>query len=1547
MLSATQGSNNACSVYQSLFIFKGRFHCYYLSVEPVSELKIVVRHKSKYVEVNETITIVVINDKNVSFSEYKYDLGDGSPIVITDQDTIHHKYSKHGVFSVGATIYSRCRNETLHISTSVSIEKPIVLLGNLTLVTEPVPFPSPLSAVLISDQGTDFKCYWNLGDGHQAETDFVNHGTKHNLTYSFNATGNYYLHVSCVNRLSQVNISTMVIVQAPIFGLAIERITPKGYLEQFKITSHVQSGSDIQYTASFAGQQLKTFKTINETYGWAWVQSDNHVGLGEQSIIVSASNKVTVTLRSRSAVRIEKQVEPFSPVLYHSNRYIEVNESFVLFMTHTNVENGANPIYSVDLGDGKSPITTGNLKTNLSYSTHGDFMITINAFNNVSVYNTSISIKIHKPVLLVEYLTLSTEPTVFLQPTTITAHIKRASDVICNASFSDIPNYSQIYDLRGESFWDPVSGQNNVSNNPPEVTFTIKRNFSATGVYSVTVTCQNRLSEKTSNIDAIVQEPVTGARWIPNEPSILGNPINITLEITSGTNTSFKVSFKGYSFIHKNVGQRAFHIIYQDIYRSVGFHQFTLTVWNRVTQPIVLHGYAIVEIPIHGLGAYVIGGPHGIEVNESVNIGIKLKNGSNPEFLVDFMDGSEATVTRKHTVVHKFNPHSLYVVNITARNNVSQEVTLLNIHVVKPVVPLQKVSISSSPTSLSNTSDILLYLSEGSDFFCVWQFGDGSSLNSSYQRLSYYSDGKTTDKRPFKNLTFIVQHTYTSTGIFHISVKCQNRLSSEYASVPIVIQALVKGLNITKVPAQIVGREFPVYWTLLSGTNATFEVNISGASINFLHMSELWGFVRVVLANPGKYVIRVGARNLVSPIQTRSAVILAEVPVGSLTVDISFESRDLEVDQNVTFTTQVKTGTNLVYLFDFDDGNKVKNYVGKITHKYGYNDVYESRPNVSYEVLATASNNVSTVTVSVNVTVHKPVLPLQKVKLSAYPSNVSEQAPIILMIDQGSDFHCICDFGDEKIPRNLKLTKKVFLGEDRTPTENFRNQRYPVSYAYDKASKYRLFIECRNRLSYTNATEEIIVQDPIRNLKIFDIPAIRFNETFVISWEIANGTDAEFQITFENLTFELFGDNRTVTVSPDHYKTAGVFKVVVVAQNLVSWTAAQKTAAIQIPVQFDKVIASLPQPGGSYAGFGLRGDHFPACRSIMFEVLAKGTNLSCEWKTDDVDQQLGSKCLVSLKFYQVGAHNLSVLIKNMVSEEHANITVIIHYAIENATLQSNSPKKLKQPVEFHLSAKQLGTESCFSVDFGDGTHSLYGHPGCKVTSATSDLIVIPAVESVQFKHVYDEVGEYVVTLNASNAVSFVKLQTDVEVVYAPCASPKIWIEHLGASSNTAARSFRYDPFTVHTTVQLDCERTSKVEFNWQLISHDQNGVRSIHGANIIRTERELNIPRKGLRYGLYEVHFTARMALPDTDKYRSTDIGFLKIVPSPLVAKIDGGNLITRGFGKEIKIEGTQSNDPDLETGQDSGEYSVAVSFSFFFVFGKNCGTDIKSNQQT
>ena len=1489
----------------------------------MSEIRIVVRHKNKYIEENETISIKVFNDKNITFSEYKYDLGDESPVVVTDQDLIRHKYSRYGVFIVVAMIYSRCRNETLHVSTFASVEKPVQLLGNLTLTSDPVTFPAPMSVLLITDRGTDFKCNWRFSDGHEAETDFVNQGLRHNLTYSFSATGNYSLDVDCVNRLSKANISIQVIVQAPVQGLVIERITPKSYLEEFKITWHVQSGSDIYYTASFAGQHLEVFKSPNDTDGWAWVRRKNHLGPGMHDVTITATNQVSETIHATESISIEKQVKPFSPVLFHSARDIEVNETCVLFMTNINKDNSVHPIYSIDLGDGRGVIKTRSLKTNVTYSNYGDFVIIINASNNVSFYNTSVSIKVHKPVLLLNYLNLTSKPTVFLQPTIITVSMRRVSDVVCNASFSEIPNYSRVFDLRGESLWDPVRKRTDGPNIPPDVTFLIKPNYTEVGVYSVTVTCGNRLSEKTATIGITVQVPVTGAHWIPNAPIIFGNPINITLKIASGTNASFEVSFNDHRFIHKNVGLSTSHVINQDIYHSVGFHNFVISVWNLVTPPIVIFGHAIVEVPIYGLDAYVIGGPRDFEVNESVRIGASLKNGSFPEFLFDFKDGSEVMVTQNRAVEHKFNLHSLYRVHIIARNNVSQEVALLNITVVKPVLPLQRIFINAAPAAVNTTAELVLDLSEGSDFSCYWQFGDGSSLNSSYRHLSFYANSTTSDKRRFQKLVFIVKHIYSSAGKFDISVHCQNRLSLRYASAQIVIQTLVKGLDISKLPVQIVGQELKVSWSLLSGTNVTFKVIFDRVVVfSGIHTSELEGFVQVTFKYPGEYVIWVEAYNLVSPTQNRSAVIVAEVPISNLTVNVTYETRDLEMDHNVTFTASVITGTNPVYLFDFGDGNIFNDYLGKVTHKYSYNDVYESQPNVTYEVRVTASNNVSSVTVSsINVTVHKPVLLLQRARLSAFPSNVSEQARIVLTIDQGSDLHCVCNFGDGTMSRKIQLTQRVYLGQNRTSVEAFRNQSYPITYTYDKPLKYRLFIECKNRLSYANSTTEIVIQEPITDLKISDISPLRFNETFVISWEIANGTNVGFKVAFANLTFDVLADKYNITIKPDDYDVAGVFKVSVVAGNLVSWAVAQTTVVIQNPVYIQEVTARLLQPGGSRVGFGLRGDHFPAGRDVIFNAIARGTNLSYQWEIDHVKEKFLSDHLLRHKFDGVGLHNLSVLVKNMVSHAHANITVEIHYAIEDPVLHSNSPQKVKQPIKFHLRAKHLGTASCFLVDFGDGHRSLYGHSGCKAINQTSNLGVIQAFESVKFEHAYNQVGKYIVTLNASNAVSFVKVNTDVEVAFAPCTSPSVTIENLGKSSGAASESFRYDTYTVHTNVHLNCERTSKVKFKWHLLSHDRHGNQSVHQTNIILTERELNIPRKGLEYGLYEVRFTAQMVLAETDKYRSTAVGYLRIVPSPLVAKIEGGNLIARGFGKEIKINATQSKDPDVDSGKDSGEW--------------------------
>ena len=1489
----------------------------------MSKIYIKVRHEDKYIEVNESVSVEIRNDKNLKFNEYKYDMGDGSPLVTTDHDVNNHSYSKHGQFVVQALIYSRCRNETLRVGANVTVEKPVELLGNLTLSCDPVPFPASLSAVLTSTRGTDFKCYWNFSDGHVAETNFADHGLIHKLKHVFNATGTYSLRIGCENRLSRANVTSLVFVQIPVEGLVIHSVTPKAFLSEFRVMWHVQSGSDINYTATFANNDLEIFKGQNDSSGWASIRPQDHVDPdhvdpGIFDVTVTATNKVSGILQATETVRIEKEVQPFEPVVFPLYKEIEVKETLSLFLTKINEENAANPVYHIDLGDGREAVKTRSLTTNFSYPDYGDFLVAINASNNVSFYNTSILIRVYKPVLLIEDLTLTTKPTIYLQTSVITVHITRASDVVCISSFDDIPNYSGEFDLRVESAWDPIRGSRD--ENVPDVRFVITRNYTSVGVYSVKVSCKNRLSQKNATIDVTVQKLVTGARLLPIKPVTLGKSINISLELSSGTNASFELDFNGYQFQQKIKELSTFHVVNQDVYHSASFHKFTVTVWNLVTTAIHIRGHVIVENPIDGLEAYVTGGTRDIEVNESVNIAVSLISGSNPEFVFDFKDGSELFVTHRHAVDYKFNPHSLYAVNVTARNNVSQEFALVSIVVVKPVLALKGPSVSSSPTAVNDTAKLVFRVTEGSDFFCLWQFGDDLILNSSYEYLSYYSDGKTTDKRPFQNLTFFVRHNYTSVGIFHVSVSCKNRLSSVVAFTKIVIQAIIEGLNIIKVPTQVVGRKFQVSWNILSGTNATFNVTIDRGKVISVRTSALEGFAEIILSAPGQYTIWVSAQNLVSPIHYRSAEIVAEVPVSHVIVNVTYESRDLEMNQNATIIVQLGTGTNPTFVFAFGDGFKLENKLGKVTHKYGFNDVFFTQANVTYQVNVSVYNNVSFAVSLLNVTVHRPVLQLQDVKLSAFPSNVSENARILLTIQQGSDALCVCDFGDGNV-QELNLSKKAFLGADRTPVEIFRNQSYQVSHAYKKVSNYNLFIQCRNRLSYVPLATEIVIQEPIRELMISDISPRLFNETLAISWRIVNGTDVSFRFIFANSSFQELGERRNITVTPGEYRVSGVFRVLVVARNLVSQVVSQATAIIQHPVSIQNVTARITQQGGSRGGYGFLGDYFPAGRAVTFAVKAQGSDLSYQWQIDNEIGKFTKDSFINRTFYRVGRHNLTVLAKNMVSDAHANITVIIQYTLENPVLESNSPQRVKQPIKFHLSAAQLGTDSCFSVDFGDGKHSFLGHPGCSARNATANFTVISAVESVKFEHVYSQIGEYNVSLNSSNEVSFVQVSTIVEVEYAPCASPDIEIENLGVNSKTASKSFRSDPYIVRTHIYLDCERTNKVKFKWKLLLLNENGAQSTNHDNIILIERELNIPRKVLAYGLYEVHFTAQMALLNTNKYRSTAIGYLRIVPSPLVAKIVGGNLISRGFGKEVKIDATPSKDPDVDSEKDSGKW--------------------------
>ena len=77
------------------------------------------------------------------------------------------------------------------------------------------------------------------------------------------------------------------------------------------------------------------------------------------------------------------------------------------------------------------------------------------------------------------------------------------------------------------------------------------------------------------------------------------------------------------------------------------------------------------------------------------------------------------------------------------------------------------------------------------------------------------------------------------------------------------------------------------------------------------------------------------------------------------------------------------------------------------------------------------------------------------------------------------------------------------------------------------------------------------------------------------------------------------------------------------------------------------------------------------------------------------------------------------------------------------------------------------------------------------------------------------------------------------------------------------------------------------------------------------TGSQWNLPKRALDYGAYYVDF--RAAFTSNPKMFGSTLGFFTIDKSPLRAEISGGNTVTRGKGKTITLNGSLSQDPDVE----------------------------------
>lgn len=146
-----------------------------------------------------------------------------------------------------------------------------------------------------------------------------------------------------------------------------------------------------------------------------------------------------------------------------------------------------------------------------------------------------------------------------------------------------------------------------------------------------------------------------------------------------------------------------------------------------------------------------------------------------------------------------------------------------------------------------------------------------------------------------------------------------------------------------------------------------------------------------------------------------------------------------------------------------------------------------------------------------------------------------------------------------------------------------------------------------------------------------------------------------------------------------------------------------------------------------------------------------------------------------------------------------------------------------------------------------------------------------------------------------------------------CSVPSVKIPGLTKRISTVVSIQRSRSYTIKGKV-LDISCISKdatYAFKWTVTPTDGQGNAIGSEITVNNHSSQVNLPKNSLSYGVHIVRFV--VSIGDVAANLTTsDFGLIKIVATPLVASIVGGNLVRKGFSQPIRLDASRSYDPDV-----------------------------------
>lgn len=767
-------------------------------------------------EVNETMLAVRASaNNNVTKPTFSFNWGDGTRTEDTSSSTAHHIYHHVGTYTLHVQARSLCNTSTLNKNANISVPSPVRILKNMSLQGEATVFGETTQLRLFIGQGSHFKCLWLLGDQVNVTTSGNYSGTIV-LNHTYSSPSKYTAHVSCRNRRSEITVNTTVPVQKTVAGLRIYPISPILFGTGFLVRWRIKNGTDVTYRAHFSDVFLHVVtKADDGREGQAWVTQQEYKTPGEFLVHVAASNAVTKWISASVKCDIFRAVSPFTPVVRHEAKHIEINETITIWFTDVNTGSGANVSYLGVFGDNSEVVATHETFVTHAYGLHGLYTVNITAINDVSSFNTSINIKVHKPVLKLEGANIPSLVAKVNQNASITIFLLQGSDFVCHWEFGDGQELKQNLDDVLIYFKDldvSVGAFTNVSISARHV-------FKRVGVYKVIANCQNRLSEVAATAHVTVQKEVELFQVSPIGPVVFGKTFSVNWTIADGTNVTFKAFLNQQELDIES--QDLFYLsqVMPSIYQQPGKYNITVTAKNLVT-PLLRHTHVVsIEIPVsevHVNMNYLEGGilyaGHGMHKTvfpEGVPVvfDATTNNGSSLQYTWTISEDMEQL--KGPRIEYIFNTPGIYTATIRVENQLSRAVSSVVIAVQERATFLHGGLECSSPkvrneiVTIRTTIEILgtnsTLLTEVDNSTGYW-YGDSKN------HLIAAKGGMTMKYQGELKRTLILHHIYDTEGVYNITASLSNDVSK--SSVNCEVEILSRPCKKPEIRLKGVG-EFP------------------------------------------------------------------------------------------------------------------------------------------------------------------------------------------------------------------------------------------------------------------------------------------------------------------------------------------------------------------------------------------------------------------------------------------------------------------------------------------------------------------------------------------------------------------------------------------------------------------------------------------------------------------------------------------------------------------------------------------------------------------